>query len=137
VLRRGTIGPVARRPGFLRRLLPVAVPVSRSAMALWAWHHRTELLDWATFASRSVPRLQGGGRGDVLTEAKLRARLTSDARTRGADGLHVEVADGVATLSGLVSPEVHDAALAIATDTGGIRRVRDDLSEKGRRRARR
>jgi hypothetical protein len=127
---------VARRPGFIRRLLPVAVPVSRSAMAMWAWHHRNELLDWATFATRSVPRLQGDGRGDVFTEAKLRARLTSDARTRGADGLRVDVADGVAVLSGVVSPEVHDAALTIATDTGGIRRVRDDLTEKGRRRAR-
>ena len=37
-----------------------------------------------------------------------------------------------ATLSGVVSPEVHDAALDLATDTRGVRRVRDTLRDKGR-----
>jgi hypothetical protein len=120
------------RRGLFRRLLPVAVPVSRGAVALWAWRNRTELLDWAGFATRSVPRLQGDERTDVITEARLRARLTNDARTRGAEGLRVAVSGGVATLSGLVPAEVHDAALAIATDTRGIRRVRDTLRDKGR-----
>jgi hypothetical protein len=123
---------VPRRPGRLRRLLPVAVPVSRGAVALWAWRNRTSLLDWAGFATRSVPRLQGEERGDVITEARLRARLTNDARTRGAEGLRVDVSDGVATLSGVVTPEVHDAALDVATDTRGVRRVRDTLRDKGR-----
>jgi len=120
------------RRGLFRRLLPVAVPGSRGAVALWAWRNRTELLDWAGFATRSVPRLQGDERTDVITEARLRARLTNDARTRGAEGLRVAVSGGVATLSGLVPAEVHDAALAIATDTRGIRRVRDTLRDKGR-----
>ena len=101
-------------------------------MALWAWRNRTELMDWAGFAARSVPRLQGDERADVITEARLRARLTNDHRTRGAEGLRVDVSDGVATLSGVVTPEVHDAALAVATDTRGIRRVRDTLRDKGR-----
>ncbi len=113
-------------------MLPVAVPVSRWAVALWAWRNRTELLDWAGFATRSVPRLQGEERGDVITEARLRARLTNDPRTRGVAGLRVDVSDGVATLSGVVPPEVHDAALAIATDTRGVRRVRDTLRDRGR-----
>ena len=119
--------------GVLRRLVPAAVPLSRTAVAVWAWRNRTELLDWAGFASRSVPRLQGEERSDVITEARLRARITNDARTRGTTGLRVDVADGVATLSGQVSPDVHDAALAIATDTRGVRRVRDTLKDKGRR----
>jgi osmotically-inducible protein OsmY len=113
-------------------MLPVAVPVSRVGMAWWAWRNRTQLMDWAGFATRSVPRLQGEERGDVITEARLRARLTNDPRTRGAEGLRVDVSDGVATLSGVVSPEVHDAVLAVATDTRGVHRVRDTLREKGR-----
>jgi osmotically-inducible protein OsmY len=113
-------------------MLPVAVPVSRVGMAWWAWRNRTQLMDWAGFATRSVPRLQGEERVDVITEARLRARLTNDPRTRGAEGLRVDVSDGVATLSGVVSPEVHDAVLAVATDTRGVHRVRDTLREKGR-----
>jgi osmotically-inducible protein OsmY len=101
-------------------------------MALWAWRHRTELADWAGFATRSVPRLQGEERGDVITEGRLRARLSNDHRTRGAQGLKVDVADGVATLAGVVNPEVHDAALEIATGTRGVRRVRDTLRDRGR-----
>jgi hypothetical protein len=123
---------MARRPGLLRRLFPVAVPVTRGAIALWAWRNRAELLDWAGFATRSVPRLQGEERGDVITEARLRARLTNDPRTRGVAGLRIDVSDGVATLSGVVPPEVHDAALAIATDTRGVRRVRDTLRDRAR-----
>jgi hypothetical protein len=123
---------MARRPGLLRRLFPVAVPVTRGAIALWAWRNRTELLDWAGFATRSVPRLQGEERGDVITEARLRARLTNDPRTRGVAVLRIDVSDGVATLSGVVPSEVHDAALAIATDTRGVRRVRDTLRDRAR-----
>jgi len=107
--------------------------MSRGAVALWAWRNRTELMDWAGFATRSVPRLQGEERGDVITEARLRARLTNDHRTRAAVGLRVDVSDGVATLSGVVTPDVHDAALEVATDTRGVRRVRDTLRERGRR----
>jgi osmotically-inducible protein OsmY len=101
-------------------------------VAWWAWRNRTELLDWAGFATRSVPRLQGEERADVITEARLRARLTNDARTRGAEGLRVDVSAGVATLSGVVAAEVHDAALAVTTDTRGVHRVRDTLRDKGR-----
>ena len=71
---------------------------------------------------------------DVLAEGKLRARLTADKRTRNVDGLRVAVTGGVATLRGMVPPEAHDAAVAIATNTAGVTRVRDELTEPGRRR---
>ena len=48
--------------------------------------------------------------------------------------VHVEVVDGVALLRGMVPAEAHDAALVIATNTTGVRRVRDELTEPVRRR---
>jgi hypothetical protein len=116
----------------LRRLVRGALPISRVGMALWAWRNRDELARWGGFAVAAVGRVADGAGSDVLTEAKLRARLTSDSRTRGADGLHVLVEDGVATLSGRVDPAVRDAALAIATDISGVHRVRDVMAVSGR-----
>lgn len=118
---------------MLRRLLKTAVPVSRVGVAMWAWHNRDELLGWAGFVAVAAPKLVEGKGSDVLAEAKLRARLTADSRTRGADGLRVSVVDGVATLAGVVDPAVHDVALDLATSTGGITRVRDDLTHPSRR----
>ena len=102
-------------------------------MAMWAWHNRDEILGWAGFVTTAVPKLVDGNASDVVAKAKLRARLTADARTRGADGLRVSVTDGVATLSGIVEPAVHDVALDLATSTAGIRKVRDDLAHPARR----
>lgn len=113
---------------MLRRLLKTAVPVSRVGVAMWAWHNRDELLAWAGFVAGAAPKLIDGKADDVVAEAKLRVRLTADARTRGTPGLRVSVADGVATLAGVVAPAVHDAALDLATSTGGIARVRDDIA---------
>ena len=115
------------------RLVKGALPISRVGMALWAWNNRDELVKWGGFAVGAVGRLAEGESGDVLVEARLRARFTADARTRGADGLRVSVADGVATLSGRVPTEVRDAALEIASASSGIRRVRDDISTTGSR----
>jgi len=119
--------------GLLRRTVGYAFPVSRIGLAYWAWQNRQELAGWAGFAARSLTRVGGEDRADVVAEARLRARLTGDARTRGVDGLRVEVADGVAVLRGMVDPEVHDAAVAIATNTTGVSRVRDELAESVRR----
>ena len=118
---------------MLRRLIKTAVPVSRVGMAMWAWHNRDELLAWAGFVASVAPKIVDGKANDVLAEAKLRARLTADSRTRGAAGLRVSVADGVATLAGVVDPAVHDVALDLATSTGGIARVRDDLQHPSKR----
>ena len=118
---------------MLRRLVKSVVPVSRVGVAVWAWHNRDEILGWAGFVTTAMPKLVEGNAADVVAEARLRARLTGDGRTRGAEGLRVSVHDGVATLSGVVDPAVHDVALDMATSTSGIRRVRDDLSHPSRR----
>ena len=117
----------------LRRIVPVAFPVGRTAVALWAWRHRQEIAGWAGYAAKALPRILAREHPDVLVEGKLRARLAADPVTRNVDGLRVSVRDGVATLSGLVHPDVHDAALATATNTGGVTRVRDELQDRRRR----
>jgi hypothetical protein len=117
----------------IRRLVKTAVPLSRVGMALWAWRNRDELLRWTIFAANAVPRLVEGEGGDVAVEARLRAKLTADPRTRGAPGLQVNVEDGLAILTGVVDPPVHDLAVHIATATAGVTRVRDDLQDYERR----
>jgi hypothetical protein len=117
----------------IRRLVKTAIPISRVGMAMWAWRNRDELLRWTIFAAGAVPRLIEGDGSDVAAEARLRAKLTADPRTRGAPGLRVEVDEGVATLSGVVAAPVHDVAVDAATSTSGISRVRDDLQDHDRR----
>jgi osmotically-inducible protein OsmY len=119
--------------GLVRGLVRNVVPVSRVGVTLWAWRHRNEIGNWVGFVARSAPRVAAGDTDDVLAEGRLRARLTADKRTRNVDGLRVEVADQVATLRGMVPPEAHDAAVAIATNTSGVQRVRDELTQPGRR----
>jgi osmotically-inducible protein OsmY len=120
--------------GLVRGLVRNALPVSRVGVTVWAWRHRSEIGGWLGYAARSAPRMAGGRTDDVLTEGRLRGRLTADKRTRNVDGLRVGVEGGVATLRGMVPPEAHDAAVAIATNTSGIQRVRDELTEPSRRR---
>jgi hypothetical protein len=102
-------------------------------MALWAWRNRDELLRWTIFAANAVPRVIEGEGGDVAAEARLRAKLTADPRTRGVPGLRVEVEDGVAILSGVVDGPVHDVVVDLATSTAGVTRVRDELQDYDRR----
>lgn len=115
------------------RLVKNLTPLGRVGMAMWAWRNKDELLRWAGFVGTSVPKLVDGNRNDVLAEARLRARLTADSRTRNAEGLRLEVHDGVATVSGVVDPKVHDVVLDLATSTSGITRVRDELAHPGKR----
>ena len=122
--------------GLLRTAVRGALPMSRVGAALWAWRHRNEIGGWAGYVARAAPRVIAGDTTDVVVEGRLRARFTGDARTRNVDGLHVTVQDGVAVLTGMVPPEVHDAAVAIATNTNGVLRVRDELTEPSRRRRR-
>ena len=121
--------------GLLRRALPLAFPYGRVGVAIWAWQNRDEIGKWAGYAVKSAPKLLSEERSDVLVEGRLRARLTGNARTRGADGLRVSVEDGVATLTGIVEPDVHDAVLSIATNTSGVVRVRDEMTETRKRAA--
>ncbi len=122
--------------GLLRGVVRNALPMSRVGVALWGWRHRNEIGGWLGYAARSAPRLVGGDTTDVLTEDRLRARLTADKRTRNVDGLRIDVVDGVAAVRGMVPTEVHDAAVAIATNTTGVSRVRDEIVEPSRRRRR-
>lgn len=119
--------------GLLRTAVRGALPMSRVGAAMWAWRHRAEIGGWAGYVARSAPRVVAGDTGDVVVEGRLRGRLTADRRTRNVDGLHVTVEDGVAVLSGMVPTDVHDAVVAIATNTTGVTRVRDELVEPGRR----
>jgi osmotically-inducible protein OsmY len=109
------------------------LPLSGSALALWAWHNRDEVVDWAAFGVRSAQSLASGNTEDVKAEARLRVALERDRRTRHAPGLEVMVRDGVAILKGIVDPEVHDVAVKIAQNTEGIEKVDDRLDEVRRR----
>jgi hypothetical protein len=121
--------------GLLRRsIFRRVMPFSRVGAVLWAWRHRDQIAGWAGWMSRAVPRIAGGDTRDVVTEGRLRGALTTDHRIGERDQIRAEVVDGVAVLSGVVSPEAHDAAVSLATTTSGVRRVRDELQEtRGRR----
>ena len=105
------------------------LPLSGSALALWAWQNRDDVVDWAAFGVRSAQSLVNGNTDDVKAEARLRLALEKDRRTRRAPSLDVMVRDGVARLKGIVDPEVHDVAVKTAERTEGIKKVDDRLEE--------
>ena len=105
------------------------LPLSGSAIALWAWRNRDDVVDWAAFGVRSAQSLVSGNTDDVATEARLRIALHGDRRTRRAPGLDVMVRDGVAVLKGIVDPEVRDVAVKLAERTEGVKKVDDRLDE--------
>jgi BON domain len=113
------------------------LPISGSALALWAWRNRDEVLEWAGFGVRATQKLVSGETSDIGAEARLRAALNGDKRTRHAPGLRIEVRDGVAHLSGVVDEDVRDVAVKIAKRTSGVERVEDDELEEVRTRSRR
>lgn len=115
------MGLTSRLKGFL--------PLSGSALVLWAWRNRYDVVDWAAFGVRSAQSLVSGNTDDVKAEARLRIALEKDRRTRRGPGLEVFVRDGVAVLKGIVDPEVHDVAVKIAERTEGIRKVDDRLED--------
>ena len=114
---------------LVRKLLPV----SRIGIAMWAWRNRQPIVDWAGFSARAAQQLVSGERDDTLTEARLRASLTRDPDTRSA-GIGVQVRDGVARLSGTVDREVAERAFDLAESTAGVRRVRNELRVRNKRR---
>ena len=118
---------------MIGRLVKGVMPFSRIGAAMFVWRNRDEVMKWAGFVAGAVPHIVEGNHADVLAEGRLRARLTADSRTRGADGLRVSVRDGVATLSGVVDAAVHDVALDLASSTSGITKVRDDLQDSKKR----
>jgi osmotically-inducible protein OsmY len=109
------------------------LPLSGSAIALWAWRNRDDVIDWAAFGVRSAQSLVSGNTDDVATEARLRLALHGDRRTRRAPGLDVVVRDKVAILRGIVDPEVSDVAVKLAERTEGVEKVDDRMDEVRRR----
>lgn len=98
------------------------LPIGRTAAALWAWRNRRELGRWLGFAWRAVPP-SSARRDDLVTEARLRAALASDERTRGVPTLAVRVRSGEAVLDGSLDPGLHDLVYRAAETTKGVRRV--------------
>ncbi len=109
------------------------LPISGTALALWVWSNRDDVVEWAAFGVRSAQKLATGETDDIKIEGRLRASLLGDKRTRHAAGLSLKVHDGIAIVSGIVSPEVRDVTLAIANRTDGVRGVDDRLEETRRR----
>jgi osmotically-inducible protein OsmY len=114
-------------------LLKRVLPLSGSALALWAWRNRDDVIDWAAFGVRSAQSLASGNTEDVKVEARLRMALAGDRRTRRAPGLEVIVRDGVAILKGIVDPDVHEVAVKLAEHTEGVKKVDDRLDDIHRR----
>jgi hypothetical protein len=108
-------------------------PVGRVTAAWWAWRNRRELSRWLQFAWRAVPP-SAADRNDLVTEARLRAALARDPRTRGAPSLSVRVLARTAFLGGSLTPDVHDLVASIAGATRGILRVECGIRDRGRRR---
>jgi hypothetical protein len=113
----------------MRRFLRL-IPVTRATAALWAWRNRREVGRWLGFAWRALPP-SGSDRDDLLTEAKLRAGLAKDERTRGLPTLAVRVVDRTAFLDGRMAPGLHDLVVSIAESTKGIRRIECRIGERG------
>src|SRR5215218_4089990 len=95
---------------MLRRYLPL----SGSAIALWAWRNRDDVIHWAAFGVRSDQGIVSGNTEDVATEARLRMALHGDRRTRRAPGLEVAV---------------RDVAVKLAERTDGVKKVDDRMDE--------
>jgi hypothetical protein len=115
----------------MRRFLRL-IPITRATAALWAWRNRREVSRWLGFAWRALPP-SGTDREDLLTEAKLRAGLAKDERTRGLPTLSVRVADGTAFLEGRLAPGLHDLVVFIAESTNGIRAIECRIGDRGAR----
>jgi hypothetical protein len=111
------------------RALGRFTPVGRATAALWAWRNRRELGRWLGFAWRAVPPWSVD-RDDLLTEARLRASLSKDERTRGLPTLAVRVRSGEATLFGRMSPDLHDVVYGVAERTKGVRRIECRIGDK-------
>jgi BON domain len=110
------------------------LPIGRSAAAWWAWKNRRELGRWVGFALSAI-QPSGRNGADLLTEARLRGALARDERTRGAPSFTVLVRDGIATLEGRLTPQLHDLVVEIAADTKGVERVDCSIRDRGTRRS--
>ena len=105
------------------------LPVTRVTAVLWAWRNRRELGRWAGFAWRALTP-GGESREDVIAEARLRAALARDERTRGVPTLAVRVAEGTAFLDGRMSSPLHDLVASIAEGTKGVAAIECRIQDR-------
>jgi hypothetical protein len=105
------------------------IPVTRTTAALWAWRNRRELGRWAGFALRALTPT-GESREDVLTEARLRAALARDERTRGLPTLAVRVSGATAILDGRMSSPLHDLVYSIAESIRGVASIECRIQDR-------
>ena len=105
------------------------LPVTRVTAVLWAWRNRHELGRWVGFAWRALTP-GGESREDVIAEARLRAALARDERTRGVPTLGVRVVGGTATLDGRMSSPLHDLVYSIAERTKGVAAVECRIQDR-------
>ena len=117
----------------MKKFLDRVVPLSATAMAMFAWQHRDDLVDWGAFGVRAVTGFAEGRQEDVKAEDRLRAKLTTEKRTRDASGIGVSVRDGTARLSGVVDDDTRAYAVAFARRTQGVIAVDDQLEVIHRR----
>jgi hypothetical protein len=115
----------------MRRFLRL-IPITRATAALWAWRNRREVGRWLGFVWRAVPP-SSSDREDLFTEAKLRAGLAKDERTRGLPTLSVRVMDGTVFLEGRLAPELHDLVVSVAGSTKGTRSIECRIGDRGTR----
>lgn len=74
-------------------------PMWLAALASAAWVNRNDVKRWAEFLRRAVSQRQSRPFGDLLTEAKVRAAVSSDPVLRRDPALKdLAVRDGVVTL---------------------------------------
>lgn len=105
------------------------LPVTRATAVLWAWRNRRELGRWAGFAWRALTP-GGESREDVITEARLRATLARDERTRGLPTLAIRVAGGAAILEGRMSSPLHDLVFSLAEGTKGVASIECRIQDR-------
>ena len=113
----------------IRRFLPF----TWGGLAIWAWRNRQALTAWGAFGLGSLRRMGASDRSDLIAEARLRAALAMNERTRGVSSLDVEVRKGTAILSGAVTPETRQIATSIAQRTKGVHRIEDRTQERASR----
>ena len=116
---------------LFRRFFPFT---TFSGAAWFAYRHRRPLLDWGRWAVTAVPRAVQGDHEDVLTEARIRARLQTDERLAG-DVIDVVVDDGRAVLRGEVDRGHRSVVTELARRQPGVEVV-DELRERRRTRRR-
>ena len=74
-------------------------PMWLAALASAAWVNRNDVKRWAEFLRRAVSQRQSRPLGDLITEAKVRAAVSSDPVLRRDPALKdLAVRDGVVTL---------------------------------------